>query len=181
VSLARTIDPQTAEVILPHEYMLSFVPGDLIEVTDVDGNQLEKAEVVSLRFNKKYKTHLVTVKMSLKNAHKAIGIRVQGPEITGHCHETILPKLPDNGIVCRCERVTVKELVDFIKEYRVRDINQLKQIRAGMGACGSKTCSVLYPRIFKQAGVDFCEVSQGTIRPVTVEVPMNSLIDTEGK
>ncbi len=179
VSLAKKTGDYTADVILPHEFMLNFVPGDMIDVTDIDGNELEKAEVKSIRLNKKYKTHLVTVKMSLANAHKAIGIRVQSKEITRHCHETILPKLPDNGIVCRCERVTVKELVDFIKDFRVRDINQLKHIRAGMGACGSKTCSVLYPRIFKQAGVDFSQVSRGTVRPVTVEVPMISLTDQE--
>lgn len=180
VSLARKIDEAAAEVILPHEYILNFTPGDKIDITDIDGNILEKAEVVSIRFNKKYKTHLVTVKMSLKNAHKAIGIRIQDKSVTEPYHETIHSFLPDNAIVCRCERVTVKEIIDFIKEFKVRDVNQLKQIRVGMGACGSKTCSVLLPRIFKQAGVDYCEVSAGTLRPLTVEVPMNSLIDKKG-
>jgi NADPH-dependent 2,4-dienoyl-CoA reductase/sulfur reductase-like enzyme/Fe-S-cluster-containing hydrogenase component 2 len=180
VSLARKIDEASAEVILPHEYILNFTPGDKIDITDIDGIILEKAEVVSIRFNKKYKTHLVTVKMSLKNAHKAIGIRVQDKAITESYHETIHSFLPGNAIVCRCERVTVKEITDFIKEFKVRDVNQLKHIRVGMGACGSKTCSVLLPRIFKQAGVDYCEVSAGTLRPLTVEVPMNSLIDKKG-
>ena len=179
VSLAKRIDEASAEVVLPHEYLIGFSPGDMINVTDIDGNILEKAEVKHIRLNKKYRTHLVTVKMSLNNASKAIGIRVQDESVTKPCRETLLPELPDNGIVCRCERVTVKELVDFIKKFRVRDVNQLKQIRAGMGACGSKTCSVLYPRIFKQAGVDYCDVTGGTVRPVTVEVPMNSLIEGE--
>ena len=180
VSLVRKLETETAEVILPHEYILNFAPGDKIDVTDVDGNLLEKAEVVSIRLNKIFKTHLVTAKMSLKNAHKAIGIRVQDKAITEPYHETILTFLPENAIVCRCERVTVKEIIGFIKEFKVNDVNQLKQIRVGMGACGSKTCSVLLPRIFKQAGVDYCNVSPGTVRPLTVEVPMNSLIEKQG-
>ncbi len=179
VSLARKIDDNTAEVILPHEYILDFVPGDTIELTDIDGNFLEKAEVLHIRLVKKYRTHLVTVKMSVKNAAKAIGIRMQDRSVTEPFHETIHTYLPDDAIVCRCERVNVKEVVDFIKEFRVRDVNQLKQIRVGMGACGSKTCSVLLPGIFRQAGVDFSEVSRGTVRPVEVEVPMNALIDGE--
>ena len=181
VSLARKIDENTAEVILAHEYILNFVPGDMIEVTDIDGNFLEKAEVLHIRLVKKYRTHLVTVRVSLKNAARAIGIRVQDKTVTEPDHETINSYLPDDAIVCRCERVTVKEIVDFIKEFKVRDVNQLKQIRVGMGACGSKTCSVLLPRIFKQAGVDYKEVSPGTVRPVEVEVPMNALIDGEKK
>ncbi|HQO10401.1 MAG TPA: FAD-dependent oxidoreductase [Clostridiales bacterium] len=181
VSLARKTGESSAEVILPHEYILNFKVGDRIDVTDIDGNILEKAEVLNIRYNKKYKTNLVTVKMSLSNAHKAIGIRVQDKAVTEPYHETILTHLPDNAIVCRCERVTVKEIVSFIKDFKVRDVNQLKQIRVGMGACGSKTCSVLLPRIFKQAGVDYCDVSPGTVRPLTVEVPMNSLIDEQGK
>ena len=50
-----------------------------------------------------------------------------------------------------------------------------------MGACGSKTCSILLPRVFAQAGVDYKDVVKGTIRPVTVEVPMSALIEKEGE
>ncbi len=181
ISLVKQVEESFAEVMLPHEFLLDFVPGDKIPVTDISGKTLEDAEVLSSRFNKKYKTHLITVKMSLANAHKAIGIRVQDPKITEPAKETYLDFLPDDGIVCRCERVTVKEIVDFIKEYHVRDVNQLKQIRVGMGACGSKTCSILLPRIFAQAGVDYSEVTPGTIRPLTVEVPMSSLINEDGE
>ena len=181
ISLVRQVEDSYAEVMLPHEFILDFAPGDKIKVTDIDGKILEDAEVLSSRFNKKYKTHLVTVKMSLQNAHKAIGIRVQDPKITEPAKETWLDFLPDDGIVCRCERVTVKEIVDFIKEYEVRDVNQLKQIRVGMGACGSKTCSILLPRIFAQAGVDYSKVTPGTIRPLTVEVPMSALIKEDGE
>ncbi|NOR46174.1 MAG: NAD(P)-binding protein, partial [Candidatus Delongbacteria bacterium] len=179
VSLVKQAEGSYAEVMLPHEYILNFAAGDKISITDIGGNLLEKAEVLSTKYNKKYKTNLVTVKMSVENAPKAIGIRVQDESVTKPMEKTFLDFLPDNGIVCRCERVTVKEIVDFIKDYRVRDVNQLKQIRVGMGACGSKTCSILLPRIFSQAGVDYKDVTPGTIRPLTVEVPMSALIEKE--
>ncbi|MCK4295924.1 MAG: (2Fe-2S)-binding protein, partial [Candidatus Marinimicrobia bacterium] len=85
--------------------------------------------------------------------------------------------LPENGIVCQCEMVSVKEIVDYIKEHHVRDVNQLKQIRVGMGACGGKNCSTLLPRVFEMAGVDWEEVTQGTKRPLSVEIPMYALIN----
>jgi len=181
ISLVKQAENNFAEVILPHEFLLNFEVGDKIKVTDIDGKILEEAEVIKIQHNKKYKTNLVTVKVSISNAHKAIGIRVQDESITKPMEKTYLDFLPDNGIVCRCERVTVKEIVDFIKDYRVRDVNQLKQIRVGMGACGSKTCSILLPRVFAQAGVDYKDVVKGTIRPVTVEVPMSALIEKEGE
>ena len=71
--------------------------------------------------------------------------------------------------------------MDYIKEYEVRDVNQLKNIRVGMGACGGKNCSTLLPRIFAMAGVDYNEVAKGTKRPLSVEVPMFAFINEENQ
>jgi len=87
--------------------------------------------------------------------------------------------MPENGIVCHCEMVTVQELIDYIKEHNIRDVNQLKQARVGMGACGGKNCSVLLPRVFQMAGVSWDEVTSGSKRPLSVEVPMYALINEE--
>ena len=182
ITLARKVDAKSAEVLLPHEYITSFKVGDTVTLTDIDGKPLEKAEVVKLQQNKKYRTTLVTVRTTLKNAAIAAGIRVQDEKETRPLPEPVLDHLPENGIVCRCERVTLGEVVKFIKEHKVRDINQLKQIRVGMGACGSKTCSVQFPRVFRAAGVDFSTVAEGSIRPLSVETPMYALInETEGE
>ena len=75
--------------------------------------------------------------------------------------------------------VTAKELIAYIKEHNIRDVNQLKQIRVGMGACGGKNCAVLLPRIFAMTGIDWKEVTQGTKRPLSVEIPMYALINEE--
>ncbi|HRZ79978.1 MAG TPA: FAD-dependent oxidoreductase, partial [bacterium] len=149
ITLAKKVDEKTAEVMLPHEYNCSYKTGDRIPLTDMDGNYLEDGTITKISFNKKYKTTLITVSASLQNATKIMGIRVQDEVDTRPLKEASYSCLPENGIVCRCERVTLKEVVDFIKENKVRDINQLKQIRVGMGACGSKTCSVQMPRVFK--------------------------------
>jgi NADPH-dependent 2,4-dienoyl-CoA reductase/sulfur reductase-like enzyme/Fe-S-cluster-containing hydrogenase component 2 len=181
VTLVKKVDKAKARVILPYEYIPDFKVNDKIRVTDIEGNILQVAEVVKIKLNKKYQTYLITVEVDLKNGDLAAGIRVQDEKISKPLEQTDFEYLPDNGIVCRCERVTVKEIVDYIREYRVRDVNQLKQIRVGMGACGSKTCSVLLPRIFAQAGVDYWkEVSPGSIRPLTVEVPMGSIVNEDG-
>jgi len=179
ISLGKKLDESFAELILPHEFLPDFEVGDLIRATDKDGNFIEEVEVLKIRFNKKYKTYLVHVKSSLKNSQKIAGIRVQDEKIVEPILGANFEYIPENALVCKCEHVTVKEVVDYIKEYNVRDINQLKNVRVGMGACGGKNCSILMPRIFGMAGVDFKEVTTGTKRPLSVEVPMSALINEE--
>jgi sarcosine oxidase, subunit alpha len=179
ITLVRKTGEQKAEVMLPHEYIVDFALGDSLDLTDIDGNFLEKGVVKKISYNKKYKTSLVTVETSLESGAKVMGIRVQGESAIKPLDQADYDYIPEDGIVCRCERVTLKEVVDFIRANNVRDINQLKQIRVGMGACGSKTCSVQMPRVFKAAGVNWSEVTEGTNRPLCVETPMFALINEE--
>lgn len=177
ITLAKKMDDEYAEIMLPHEFIPNFVAGDKIKVTDKDGNILEEVEVLKLRFNKKYKTQIVHVKATLANAPFIAGIRVQEESVVAPIENAHYEYLPENALICKCEHVTVKEVVDYIKEYEVRDINQLKNVRVGMGACGGKNCSILLPRLFSMAGVDWKEVAPGTKRPLSVEVPMFAIIN----
>ena len=172
ISVAKKLYGEFAEVVLPHEFIPNFSANDFVTLTDTDGNYIEKGEVIKINFSKKFKTNLVTLKVSLQNATKIAGIRIQDEDKTKPLSEAIYNYLPDNAIVCRCERVTIKQVVDFIKENDIRDANQLKQIRVGMGACGSRTCSVMLPRVFSAAGINWYEVAQNTKRPLGVEIPM---------
>ena len=53
------------------------------------------------------------------------------------------------SIICRCERVTAGEIRSLIRAGS-RDINEIKALtRAGMGACGGKTCTPLIRRLFQ--------------------------------
>ncbi len=180
VTLTKKLYGDFAEVILPHEFKPDFNVNDFVPLTDIEGNYLEKGEVISINYNKRYKTYLISFKVLLQNAGKIAGIRVQNPEKTKPLEKPVFNYLPGNGIVCRCERVTVNKVVDFIKENDILDANQLKQIRVGMGACGSRTCSVLLPRVFKMAGTEWYEVAPATKRPLTIEIPMCSLVNEKG-
>ena len=75
-------------------------------------------------------------------------------------------------IVCRCERVTAGEIRELIRN-GIRDINAIKAMtRAGMGACGGKTCTALIHRLFRDEGIDMDDVTEGTNRPLFIEVPL---------
>jgi hypothetical protein len=55
----------------------------------------------------------------------------------------------------------------------MRDVNQIKAVtRAGMGACGSKTCADLILQLFKEEGISIGEVTPHTVRPLYVEEPL---------
>lgn len=172
ISVAKRLYGEFAEVILPHEFIPNFSANEFIPLTDIDGNYLEKGEVMRINYSKKYKTYLISLKVSIENATKIAGIRIQDEEKTKPLPNAVINYIPDNSIVCRCERVTVKEVINFIKENDIHDANQLKQIRVGMGACGSRTCSEMLPKIFAAAGTDWNEVAHNTKRPLSVEIPM---------
>jgi len=176
ISLVRRIDAQWAETRIPFEFDASgYTVGSRFAALDQDGKFVEDAELVDKKYYKKHRTWVLTLKTSAANAARIIGVRVQDEAVTRPLPEPRYTYMPDDAIVCRCEHISVGEIVSFIKDNEVRDINQLKTIRVGMGACGSKTCSVLLPQIFRKAGVDPATVTAGTIRPLTLEAPLGEL------
>ncbi len=177
ISLARKIDENHAEIVLPYEFIVDFKIGDNLPLMDIDGNYLENGEVKKIRFDKITLTTLLTLQVSLKYAQDIAGIRVQERSVVSSLPEASFSYLPDDAIVCSCEMVNIKEVKDYIIEHDVRDINQLKNIRVGMGSCGGKNCSLLLPRIFKELNIPFEEVTPSTSRPLSVEIPLHSLIN----
>lgn len=177
ITLARQVDEQWAEVVIAHEFLPHFAPGDRLPLMDQEGAFLELGQVLKMRFIKRYKTHLVTLRVSLRNAPLTAGIRVQGPEVSAPVPNATYAHVPEDGVVCHCEMVTLREVVDFIRTYHVTDVNQLKVLRVGMGACGGKNCSQVLARAFASAGVDWNSVTKGTVRPLAVEVPMSAILN----
>jgi sarcosine oxidase subunit alpha len=54
-------------------------------------------------------------------------------------------------------------------------MNHIKGVtRAGMGACGGKTCTSLILRLFREEGVLPEQVAENVQRPVFVEVPLGA-------
>ncbi len=179
VSLIRKTDDSWAEVKIPFEFDATpFSIGQLLSALDQEGKFLEEAVLVSKVYNKRYRTWVLTLKVRLCNAAKVIGIRIQDESVTNPLPVPRFNFLPDEAIVCRCERISVGEIVRFIRENEIRDINQLKSIRVGMGACGSKTCATLLPQVFRKAGIDPSTITPGTLRPLLLETPMTALAGT---
>ena len=78
----------------------------------------------------------------------------------------------DDTIVCRCERVTAREIRQLIRA-GYRDINEIKTVtRAGMGACGAKTCRAIINRLFREEGIPMEQITEYTRRPIFIEVPL---------
>ena len=174
-------DPAHPVVTIPYEVWREKVEvGQSVVVTDREGEPLGSFPVEKIRIKKKYpETLLVQVRLDKAIAKQAVGIRLQVDTVEPSTLYENAP-LPDEAVVCRCERVTAGEIRAAIRE-GVRDINQLKALtRTGMGACGSKTCRPMVWRIFQEEGVDLGEVTDRTDRPLFVEVPMGVLAGTEG-
>ena len=166
-------DPTHPFVTLPYEIWREKVEiGQIVPVTDIDGAILGYFPVEKVSSRRKYPgTLLVRIKVDKAMAKSAVGIWVQEKQIEP---STIYEKdpPPDEAIVCRCERVTAGEIRAVIRS-GIRDLNQIKALtRAGMGACGSKTCRPMIWRIFQEEGIDFNMVTDRVDRPLFVEVPI---------
>ncbi|PKN93973.1 MAG: sulfurtransferase [Chloroflexi bacterium HGW-Chloroflexi-6] len=166
----------TALVTIPYEFGRETLhAGDFVTVMDTGGNALGRVEVVRTRIAKTTdRTMLVKVRAPQAIATKIAGIEIQNPEISAPL-EQYVERLTDDLIVCRCERVNLAEIKAIIQS-GVRDMNEIKAItRAGMGACGGKTCSSLIKRAFRELGVPMAEITENVARPLFVEVPLGVL------
>jgi len=172
VSLVRARGDGGVEVVLPFEFPAPFEPGAAIPLLDREGRELGDGILLKKVFNRKYKTWLLTVAGTREQGLRAIGVRVQPPEATAPLPKARFEHLPDEAIVCRCERVSVGEIVRFVRAYKTTDANQLKSIRVGMGACGSKTCGPLLAQVLRKAGEDPARLKPGTLRPLSMEAPL---------
>ena len=166
-----------AEVVLPWEFAADFPDGFVMDLVDQEGAFLENAPVVARRRSGRNGTWLLTFRTSLRNASSIAGIRVQKAAVSEGRQVGDAGCSDLDAYVCRCERVTLGELVRFIKDNDVRDINQLKTLRVGMGACGAKTCSQLVGRAFRLAGRDPGDIEPGSLRPLFIEVPMGEIVN----
>jgi sarcosine oxidase, subunit alpha len=183
-------DAEHPVVTIPFEFDADALhTGDVVTVLDTAGEVLGNVEVVQVRgvprkvaeggpSGGRDGTLLVKVRAPADVAPRIAGLRLPrawhgdgwAPDPT---------ELPDDEIVCRCERVTAGELRELIRAGH-RDVNELKTIvRAGMGACGAKTCAPLIERLFRDEGVPLAEVTPSVRRPLFVEVPLGVFAGVE--
>ena len=168
-------DPANPLITIPFEYGPDRLAiGDEVEVLDTVGDLLGTASVAELKaIRANDRTVLVKLRAPAEIATRIAGIRVQQPWVGKPLPEAI-ERLTDETIVCRCERVSGGEIRELIRA-GYRDVNEIKAItRAGMGACGGKTCAALILRLFREEGVALDEITENVPRPLFVEVPLGA-------
>jgi len=168
-------NPTMPIVSIPYEFTREEIrKSDMVTVLDTEGTALAELEVLSVHaISNIDRTLVVQVQAPHEIANRIAGIRVQEPAVTQPLDQYI-DHIADDMIVCRCERVTAGELRGLIQR-GYRDMNEIKIVtRAGMGACGSKTCNAIIHRLFKEEGIANEEITEGTKRPVFVEVALGT-------
>ena len=106
--------------------------------------------------NRENLTRLVRLRVPRALAKRVVSFRIQaGRRLRKPLPAAVIAaEADDAAMACLCERVSAAEVRRLIRQ-GITDINQIKAItRAGMGACGGKSCDTLIRSIFRQEGVD---------------------------
>jgi NADPH-dependent 2,4-dienoyl-CoA reductase/sulfur reductase-like enzyme/Pyruvate/2-oxoacid:ferredoxin oxidoreductase delta subunit len=175
-------ESKTSLIVLPYELeTIDLVAGRRVETVDMEGNAIGRGTIVAFRTsNIDAKRKIVSVEVPADEAYSVAGFTVLVPE-AGEVGAGIAEPVPDDTIICRCERITAGEVRGEIRA-GVRDMNILKAtIRTGMGACGGKTCTELILGLYREMGVDLSEVTLPTNRPFTAEIPLGVFAGAEGE
>jgi sarcosine oxidase, subunit alpha len=166
-------EPSHPTVTLAFEFAADSVSvGEQMVALDADGAVLGGAEVLDIQpIPRGDHTVLLKLRVPALVAKQLAGVQVQAAWASEPLPEALEP-LVDEQIVCRCERVMAAEIRDLIRR-GYRDMNEIKAVlRAGMGACGGKTCGTLIARLFREEGVAGAEVVPFRPRPLFIEVPL---------
>ncbi|MCK4614006.1 MAG: FAD-dependent oxidoreductase [Thermoplasmata archaeon] len=157
--------------------------GEVRTTTGFEGEVIGQGRIIAIREAEwQNRRKLVYIETPFNEARLVAGIRIREPASK---MAPLSVKAADDAevIVCRCERVTKRQIMDKIRD-GCRDFNALKaELRTGMGPCGGKTCIPLIWGIFRECGVDLKEVEPHIYRPFELEVPLRAFIDEteEGK
>jgi sarcosine oxidase subunit alpha len=175
-------DPEFPIVTIPYEFPAGSIhEGNVVTVLDTEGQMLGNVEVVKVRHPRfADRALLVRVRAPREIARRIAGIRMQEMTV-GEPLARYVARTADDEVVCRCERVTAGEIRALIRA-GIRDMNHIKAVtRAGMGACGGKTCTNLIKRLFREEGVSPAQMTENTQRPLFVEVPLGVFAGVAGE
>ncbi|KYK30221.1 MAG: sulfurtransferase [Candidatus Proteinoplasmatales archaeon SG8-5] len=179
----RAYDPsgERALVTLPWEMPAGSVkPSKVVITVGYEGETVGQGKVVAVRnVPWQNRRRLLLVDVPAGEADLVAGIRIcEPPEEEGG--EPATKEESRGTVVCRCERVTRGEIIDYIRETGCTDFNALKAaLRVGMGPCGGKTCTELVMRIFRgELGAD-AEIEPHVERPLFQEVPLKAFLEAE--
>jgi len=151
----------TSLVGVPYELLPLPKKGDIVLALDRRGNVISQA-VVEKVVKSKNLTHLVYV--------------VVDKDLASNVRQVVMPEKKPQAYVCRCEDVTVEEVMEAI-QMGFTDYEELRRyLRIGMGPCGGRTCSAVVSNILARAtGRSPSEIPPQTSRPPSFPIPFSSL------
>ncbi|MDR3576169.1 MAG: FAD-dependent oxidoreductase [Anaerolineaceae bacterium] len=166
-------NPDIPMVSIPFEFEIDLIQkGDMVTVLDTEGASLGDVAVYDLLAPKfAGRTKILRVQAPAEMAGKIAGVRMQNPAVT-QALDRYVAHVEDDTVICRCERITAGEIRKLIRS-GYYDLNEIKAVsRAGMGACGAKTCNSLIRRMFREEGVPPDRIIDESKRPLLIEVPL---------
>lgn len=172
---------ELAHVSLSYEFNQGVVEiGEMVTLLDIDGNELCNAQVINIVEKKAFQsTKLITVQVEKELVMRVAGYRINHSDFAQPIKIDDEKNQPEN-IICRCERVRKDEILKLIQE-GCHDLNEIKALtRAGMGACGGKTCERLILQLIKQEKPEIAAVPP-TARPLFCEVPLSIFASSKDK
>ena len=181
----KSYDPskKKARVVIPWEMPKKTITiGQKVKTVGLEGENIGNGIVIAMKSSDwQNKRTLISLEVPFNQADNVAGIQIRNPEIEKKSNSKKKVK-KDDIIICRCERVTKQEIVDYIKKTGTRDINAVKAaLRIGMGPCGGKTCTELIIRIYRELGINPKEVEPHVQRPFTQEIPLKAFLKEKNK
>ncbi len=172
-----------ALVVIPWELPKGSVSiGETRTTTGFEGEVIGKGHVIAVK-EAAWQDRRTLLYVEVPWVHRKLvaGIRTREPAVNAKKAPLSVAAIEDDEIiVCRCERVTKREIKEKILS-GCRDFNTLKaELRIGMGPCGGKTCLDLIWRVFRECGVDFKDVEGHAYRPFELEVPLFAFLPKGG-
>jgi sarcosine oxidase, subunit alpha len=180
----RRADPggERAKVTIPWEMPDGAArPGQLLPTTGPDGEEVGVGKVVRIVSSRALRQRrLMVLDVPASEADRVAGVRIREPEPPAPAGAGSGGD-PGQAILCRCERVTRAEVLEYVRATGARDLSALKAgLRTGMGPCGGKTCEDLILGICRDLGIEERRVNRPVHRPFTQEIPLAAFVHQGG-
>ncbi len=167
-----------ALITLPWEMPQGTVkPGQIVKTTGFEGDHIGQGKVIAIKDSEwQNRRQLMLLEVPMEDAEAVAGIHIYQPE-DKKSGSTATSRDDWDTIVCRCERITKGEIIQYIRDTECTDFNALKAaLRVGMGPCGAKTCNELALRLFRQELGRDAEIEPNVERPFALEVPISAFL-----
>jgi NAD(P)H-nitrite reductase large subunit len=90
--------------------------------------------------------------------------------------------LSEDVIICRCEEITEREIIDAIRKGATTVDAVKRMTRAGMGNCQSRSCFQHVARLLsRELGLPISEIKYINARPPIVPIPVGLLDSYKGR